>query len=40
MIISNHVANQEIGFKSSDNEVEMFFANGDRVPFKKESKQK
>lgn len=40
VIISNHVANQEIGFKSSDNEVEMFFANGDRVPFKKESKQK
>ena len=40
VIISNHVANQEIGFKSSDNEVEMFFANGDRVPLKKESKQK
>ncbi len=40
VIISNHIANQEIGFKSSDNEVEMFFANGDRVPFKKESKQK
>ena len=40
VIISNHVANQEIGFKSSNNEVEMFFANGDRVPFKKESKQK
>lgn len=40
VIISNHIANQEIGFKSFDNEVEMFFANGDRVPFKKESKQK
>ncbi|HCN60653.1 bifunctional phosphopantothenoylcysteine decarboxylase/phosphopantothenate--cysteine ligase CoaBC [Mammaliicoccus fleurettii] len=40
VIVSNHVANQEIGFRSSDNEVEMFFANGDRVPLAKESKQK
>ncbi|GGH99501.1 bifunctional phosphopantothenoylcysteine decarboxylase/phosphopantothenate--cysteine ligase CoaBC [Mammaliicoccus vitulinus] len=40
VIVANHVANQEIGFRSSDNEVEMFFANGDRVPLAKESKQK
>ncbi|RIN15451.1 bifunctional phosphopantothenoylcysteine decarboxylase/phosphopantothenate--cysteine ligase CoaBC [Mammaliicoccus vitulinus] len=40
VIVANHVANQEIGFRSADNEVEMFFANGDRVPLAKESKQK
>lgn len=39
VIVANHVANEEIGFRSSDNEVDMYFANGDKVPIAKASKQ-
>lgn len=40
VIVANHVANEAIGFRSSDNEVDMYFANGDKVPIAKASKQK
>ncbi|MCP1286649.1 bifunctional phosphopantothenoylcysteine decarboxylase/phosphopantothenate--cysteine ligase CoaBC [Mammaliicoccus sciuri] len=40
VIVANHVANEAIGFRSSDNEVGMYFANGDKVPIAKASKQK
>ncbi|OCA12034.1 bifunctional phosphopantothenoylcysteine decarboxylase/phosphopantothenate--cysteine ligase CoaBC [Mammaliicoccus sciuri] len=40
VIVANHVANEAIGFISSDNEVDMYFANGDKVPIAKASKQK
>ncbi|KTT79809.1 bifunctional phosphopantothenoylcysteine decarboxylase/phosphopantothenate--cysteine ligase CoaBC [Mammaliicoccus sciuri] len=40
VIVANHVANDAIGFRSSDNEVDMYFANGDKVPIAKASKQK
>ena len=39
VIVANHVANEAIGFRSSDNEVDMYFANGDKVPIAKASKQ-
>ncbi|MCJ1780474.1 bifunctional phosphopantothenoylcysteine decarboxylase/phosphopantothenate--cysteine ligase CoaBC [Mammaliicoccus sciuri] len=39
VIVANHVANETIGFRSSDNEVDMYFANGDKVPIAKASKQ-
>ncbi|WP_239748039.1 MULTISPECIES: bifunctional phosphopantothenoylcysteine decarboxylase/phosphopantothenate--cysteine ligase CoaBC [unclassified Mammaliicoccus] len=39
VIVANHVANETIGFRSSDNEVVMYFANGDKVPIAKASKQ-
>ncbi|WP_206165558.1 bifunctional phosphopantothenoylcysteine decarboxylase/phosphopantothenate--cysteine ligase CoaBC [Mammaliicoccus sciuri] len=40
VIVANHVANEAFGFRSSDNEVDMYFANGDKVPIAKASKQK
>lgn len=40
VIVANHVANEAIGFRSSDNEVDMYFANGDKVSIEKASKQK
>ncbi|EZX26462.1 phosphopantothenoylcysteine decarboxylase/phosphopantothenate-cysteine ligase [Staphylococcus aureus C0673] len=39
VIVANHVANEAIGFRSSDNEVDMYFANGYKVPIAKASKQ-
>lgn len=39
VIIANHVANQEIGFKSDDNEVEMFFKDGESVQLSKDTKR-